>query len=70
MFFTAHYAMLQTVEPVSNVSPTNVDFVGGHSDDRVDVEEKIMKNVEDGCLRVDQFLQIFRVEISPVSVDG
>ena len=49
----ADTAVLQAVQSVGDVRTPDVHLVGGHTDDGVLVEEKVMQHVEDGRLRVD-----------------
>ena len=62
--------VLETGEIVRGVGATDVDLEGGHPDGAVGMSEKVVQDVEDGRLRHDQLLQVLRVEVVAVDVDG
>ena len=62
--------VLETRELVRSVRAAHVDFEGRHANGAVRVGEEVVQDVKDGRLRHNQLLQVLRVEIVAVDVDG
>lgn len=62
--------MLQAGQFVGSVRPTNVNLQRCHADGSISMRKEVVKNVEDGRLGHDKLLQVFRMEVVTVNING
>lgn len=68
--FTAQLQMLHCGQIVRHVHTAHVHFQSGITHSPIGVVEKVVQNVEDGRLTLDELLKVLGMEVMAVHVHG